>query len=95
MPERATGELDERLRALAHPVRRQLLAACLSEQRRAGELVALTGQPDATISEHLKVLRKSGLVEMERDGRLRLYRTNRGVIDAVRQELADLGEPPQ
>lgn len=83
-------QLDERLRALAHPIRRQLLAACLDHEQRAGQLVALTGQPDATISEHLKVLRKCGLVEMTKDGRLRLYRTAPDAINAVRASLAAL-----
>ena len=41
----------------------------------AGELAAAAGLSAASVSEHLKVLRKTGLVVLERQGRFRLYRT--------------------
>ena len=40
----------------------------------AGELAAASGLSAASVSEHLKVLRKTGLVVLERQGRFRLYR---------------------
>jgi DNA-binding transcriptional ArsR family regulator len=75
--------LDERLRALAHPVRRQLIAACLAAPRPAGELVELTALAPASVSEHLKVLRKTGLLVLEARGRFRLYATDRRVVEAT------------
>jgi DNA-binding transcriptional ArsR family regulator len=72
--------LDERLRALAHPVRRRLVAACLAEPQPAGRLVELTGLAPASVSEHLKVLRKTGLLVLERRGRFRLYSTNQKLV---------------
>jgi DNA-binding transcriptional ArsR family regulator len=83
--------LDERLRALAHPARRRMLDACLTHQRTAGELVELTGLPNPSVSEHLKVLRKTGLLLQERDGRFRRYRAQRQVLDEVLAALATLG----
>ena len=85
------GGLDERLRALAHPARRQIVRACLQHEHAAGELVALTGLPNPSVSEHLKVLRKTGLVEQSRDGRFRRYRTDADALRAVLTALADLG----
>jgi DNA-binding transcriptional ArsR family regulator len=41
----------------------------------AGDLAAASGLSAASVSEHLKVLRKTGLVVLERQGRFRLYRT--------------------
>jgi DNA-binding transcriptional ArsR family regulator len=79
--------LDERLRALAHPVRRDLFAACLAEPQPAGALVERTGLAAASVSEHLKVLRKTGLLVLESRGRFRLYSAN---PDAVRETLAAL-----
>jgi DNA-binding transcriptional ArsR family regulator len=73
-------DLDERLRALAHPVRRQLVAACLAAPRPAGELVELTELAPASVSEHLKVLRKTGLLVLEARGRFRLYVTDENVV---------------
>jgi DNA-binding transcriptional ArsR family regulator len=70
----------ERLRALAHPVRRELVAACLAAPRPAGELVELTALAPASVSEHLKVLRKTGLLVLEARGRFRLYSTDERVV---------------
>ncbi|HKH18476.1 MAG TPA: metalloregulator ArsR/SmtB family transcription factor [Solirubrobacteraceae bacterium] len=79
--------LDERLRALAHTVRRRLVAACVAEPQPAGRLVELTGLAPASVSEHLKVLRKTGLLVLERRGRHRYYAANLGL---VRQTAAAL-----
>jgi len=77
--------IDEVLRALAHPVRRQLVRACLDGPRPAGELVELAALAPASVSEHLKVLRKSGVLVLERRGRFRLYTADRQVLaDAAR-----------
>jgi DNA-binding transcriptional ArsR family regulator len=81
---------DEVLRALAHPVRRELVRACLHGARPAGELVELAGLAPARVSAHLKVLRKSGVLVLERRGRYRLYSADREVIAAAARELAAL-----
>jgi DNA-binding transcriptional ArsR family regulator len=75
--------LDERLRALAHPVRRQLVVACRDAPQPAGALVALTGLAPASVSEHLKVLRKSGLLVLEVRGRSWIYATDRDAVAEV------------
>lgn len=79
----STDQLDERLRALGHPVRRRLFAACLGSARPAGELVELVELAPASVSEHLKVLRKSGLLMLEREGRYRRYRADPEAARAV------------
>jgi DNA-binding transcriptional ArsR family regulator len=81
---------DEVLRALAHPVRRQLVRACLHGARPAGELVELAGLAPASVSEHLKVLRKSGVLVLERRGRYRLYTADRQVLAAAARALTEL-----
>jgi DNA-binding transcriptional ArsR family regulator len=83
------ASLDERLRALAHPVRRQLVAACLAEPRPAGELVELTALAPASVSEHLKVLRKTGLLVLEARGRFRLYATDPHVVRATAEGVLE------
>jgi DNA-binding transcriptional ArsR family regulator len=88
----SSDQLDERLRALGHPVRRELFAACLREARPAGELVELVDLAPASVSEHLKVLRKSGLLVLERDGRFRRYRADPEVARAVASALAELAD---
>jgi DNA-binding transcriptional ArsR family regulator len=72
--------LDEMIRALSHRERRQLLVACRDGPRAAGELAGQSQLATATISEHLKVLRKTGLMNVEKDGRFWLYHTNVAVV---------------
>jgi len=46
----------------------------------------------ASVSEHLKVLRKAGLLVLEKQGRYRMYRTDSAVLRAVVQAITALGE---
>jgi DNA-binding transcriptional ArsR family regulator len=85
-------ELDEALRALAHADRRTFLKACLTKDQAAGDLAALSHLSNATVSEHLKVLRKSGLLELDREGRFWLYRTNKKRLSSVARAIASLEE---
>ena len=87
------GELDEILRATAHPARRTILAHCTDDWVAAGTLTEELRLAPATVSEHLKVLRKTGLVEMQIDGKWRRYRScPQRLQDAVRA-LADATRP--
>ena len=56
----------------------------------AGELAAASGLSAASVSEHLKVLRKTGLVVLERQGRFRLYRTDPSCVRAVASSIEQL-----
>lgn len=82
----------ELLRALAHEERMRLVRACLHDARTAGELSAESGLAPASVSEHLKVLRKTGLLDLEPRGRFRLYRTDRAVVEEVSAALAALAD---
>jgi len=68
-----TGDLDELLRAMASAQRRSILQHVWVRERGAGELADRLGLAPASVSEHLKVLRKVGLVAMRVDGTYRLY----------------------
>ena len=57
--------------ALAHPVRRRLLMELRTGARSASELAAGMPIGRPAISEHLQVLRRAGLVKVERRGRER------------------------
>jgi DNA-binding transcriptional ArsR family regulator len=71
------------LRALSHPDRRLFVVACRHEPRAAGELAELSSLSIATVSEHLKVLRTSGLLVLDRRGRNWFYRTDPEVLEAT------------
>lgn len=78
------------LRALSHPDRRAFVSACRLEAKAAGELAALSALSLATVSEHLKVLRKSGLLVLEKRGRFWFYRTDATVVEQAAKEVAEL-----
>ena len=82
------AEADELLRALAHPARREILRRCWAEAATAGTLSAALDLAPASASEHLKVLRKIGLVVLTKDGNHRWYHADHDRMAAIRQWLA-------
>lgn len=70
-------DLDGTLTALADPTRRRVVELLRDRPRRAGELAVATGASPPALSRHLRVLRTTGLVEVElgeADARQRVYR---------------------
>jgi DNA-binding transcriptional ArsR family regulator len=67
--------------AVAEPRRREILSYLVVRERQVGEIVAAIGLDQPSVSKHLGVLRKVGLVRVRRNGRHRLYSTN---ADAIR-----------
>jgi len=71
------NDIDTTLNALAEPTRRRIVDMLRERPRRAGELAAAFDTSEPAVSRHLRVLRRSGLVEEERvddDARVRVYR---------------------
>ncbi len=75
---------------MAHEERRRILQACLAQPQAAGDLAAASGLAAASVSEHLKVLRKTGLVTLERHDRFRLYRTAPACVLEVAHSIEQL-----
>jgi DNA-binding transcriptional ArsR family regulator len=81
--------MDAALRAIADPIRRQILRLIWREERTAGDIGARFDVSQPAISQHLKVLRDTGLVAVRRAGTRRYYRANRAAMAAVRALLED------
>jgi DNA-binding transcriptional ArsR family regulator len=62
--------------ALAEPRRREILTLLADAEKPVGEIVIATGADQPSVSKHLKVLRKVGLVRVRRSGRHKFYRAN-------------------
>ena len=77
--------MDEALRAVADPTRRAILRLVRDSELPAGEIAEhFPSMSRPAVSQHLKVLADSGLVEVRPDGNRRLYRWRReGLRDAT------------
>jgi len=79
--------MERTLRALAAPVRREILNLVWTEERTAGEVAGRFDVTFGAVSQHLKVLRDAGLVRVRRDGRRRWYRARREALGPLAQAL--------
>jgi DNA-binding transcriptional ArsR family regulator len=66
--------------AVAEPRRREILNYLALQEQPVGEIVAALGLEQPSVSKHLRVLRDVGLVNVRREGRQKLYRTNAAAI---------------
>lgn len=62
--------------AIAEPRRRDILIFLAARERPVGDIVVALGLAQPSVSKHLRVLLDVGLVDVRRDGRQMLYRTN-------------------
>jgi len=94
----ADETLDRALRAIADPTRRRILKALKDGAKNAaskaesgclcaGEIEERIQLSQPTISHHMAILTKAGLVEAARDGQWRWYRRNEKVIRQVVKTL--------
>lgn len=86
----SSATLDRTLAALADPDRRRAIDLLREGPRRAGDLAQAIGLPAPAMSRHLRVLRKSGLVEEshpEFDARVRIYALRPGPMVELRDWL--------
>jgi DNA-binding transcriptional ArsR family regulator len=66
--------------AIAEPRRREILNYLALQERPVGDIVATLGLEQPSVSKHLRVLLEVGLVQVRRDGRHMLYRTDANAI---------------
>jgi len=96
------GELALLAKAIGHPARVRILQLLLARDACVcGEIVAELPLAQATVSQHLKVLRESGLVRGEVDGPRVCYCADRsrlsvleGLLGQLSQANADRVVPP-
>ena len=87
----AEESLARYMRALGHPARVHLLRVLLQRgSAPCGELVSTLSLAQSTTSQHLKMLKASGLVEDEVQGPRRVYRARPDAIEQIRLFVAAL-----
>jgi DNA-binding transcriptional ArsR family regulator/uncharacterized protein YndB with AHSA1/START domain len=87
MQEAKRPEVQGVLEALTSPVRREILRLIWDQELPAGEIAAAFALTKPTISQHLGVLRRSGLVSMTATGTFRRYRARQEVVQRLNGAL--------
>lgn len=74
----AADQASELLKALANRHRLMIICQLIAGERSVGELAAFLEIRDSTVSQHLALLRKDGLVAARRDGQTIWYSISSG-----------------
>jgi ArsR family transcriptional regulator len=87
----SSQQLIAQLKALADPIRLRIVSLCAQGECSVSELTQVMGQSQPRISQHLKRLCDSGMLERFRDGHFVYYRVPlRGAEAAIRRNLLAL-----
>ena len=82
--------LQQTLKALADPTRREILNLLKSGTKSAGEICDQFHITAAAISRHLSVLREADLIEDTREGKYIFYELNTSVLEEIMLWITDL-----
>lgn len=82
--------LQNTMRALADPIRREILNILKQGRLSAGEIVEHFDVTGASISRHLSVLKDADLIRDAREGKFIYYDLNASVLEEILLWISDL-----
>ena len=82
--------MQQTMKALADPIRREILNMLKSGKRSAGEISDHFPVTAASISRHLSVLKDADLVRDSREGQHIIYELNASVLEEILLWISDL-----
>ena len=82
--------IQNTLKALSDPIRREILELLKSGRLSAGEIAEKFPVSGAAISKHLSVLKEADLIRDAREGKFIYYELNTSVLEEVMLWLVDL-----
>lgn len=82
--------LQTTLRALADPIRREILNLLKTGRLSAGEIGEHFPVTGASISRHLSVLKEADLIRDTREGKFIYYELNASVLEEIMLWISDL-----
>ncbi len=82
--------IQNTLKALADPTRREILNILKKGSMSAGEISEKFDISFAAISRHLSVLKEADLIRDERDGKFIYYELNASVLEEIMLWISDL-----
>ena len=86
--------LQNTLKALSDPIRREILNLLKGGKRSAGEICDHFSVTAAAISRHLSILKEADLIADTREGKYIFYELNASVLEEILLWISELkGEP--
>ena len=86
--------LQQTLKALADPTRREILNLLKEGKKSAGEISDQFEITAAAVSRHLSILKDADLIQDSREGKFIFYQLNTSVLEEIMLWITDLkGEP--
>ena len=82
--------LQQTLKALADPIRREILGMLKSGRMSAGDIAERFDVTGASISRHLSVLKDADLIRDTREGKFIFYDLNTSVLEDIMLWITDL-----
>lgn len=82
--------LQNTLRALADPIRRDILSMLKQGRMSAGDIVSHFDVTGASISRHLSVLKDADLIRDKREGKYIYYEINTSVLEEIMLWVGEL-----
>ena len=86
IPDEFLDRMAEKFRMLADPTRLAILRALMEGEKSVGQVVEETGQNQANVSKHLKMLAETGIVDRRKEGLQVFY----AIGDPLIEQLCDL-----
>ena len=82
--------IQNTIKALSDPIRREILSLLRAGRLPAGEIAARFSVSGAAVSKHLAVLREADLIRDTREGKFIFYELNASVLEEVMLWLSSL-----
>ena len=82
--------MQETMRALADPTRREILNLLKGGRLSAGEITEHFPVTAAAVSRHLSVLKEADLIRDKREGKFIYYEMNASVLEEIMLFISDL-----
>ena len=82
--------LQNTLKALSDPIRREILNLLKSGPMAAGDIAAQFDVTGAAVSRHLSVLKEADLIRDKREGKFIFYELNASVLEEILLWISEL-----
>ena len=82
--------LQQTMRALSDPIRREILSLLKEGRMAAGDIVDHFDVTGAAISRHLSILKEADLIRDHREGKYIFYELNASVLEEILLWVAEL-----